>query len=61
VLVVDRALGLRRSPLWLLPFRDLLSFAVFLASFFGRTVAWRDRTYRVGPDGQLSPDGDKPA
>jgi ceramide glucosyltransferase len=59
--LVDRALALPPSPLWLLPVRDLLSFAVFLASFFGRTVAWRDRTFRIGPDGQLSPDGDKPA
>jgi ceramide glucosyltransferase len=57
----DRALRLPPSPLWLVPLRDVLSFAVFVASFFARTVAWRDRTFRIGRDGQLSLDGDKPA
>ncbi|HJT06781.1 MAG TPA: bacteriohopanetetrol glucosamine biosynthesis glycosyltransferase HpnI [Stellaceae bacterium] len=61
VRTVDRALRLRPSPFWLLPARDLLSFAVFVASFFTRTVAWRDQTFRVGPKGRLILDGDKPA
>lgn len=60
VRLTDRALRLPPSPLWLLPARDVLSFAVFLASFFVRTVAWRDRTFRIGPDGQLSLNGDRP-
>jgi len=55
VRVVDRALRLPATPLWLMPGRDLLSFTVFVASFFSRTVAWRDRTFRIGPDGQLTP------
>jgi ceramide glucosyltransferase len=59
--LVARALRLPPSPLWLLPLRDLLSFTVFVASFFVRTVAWRDRTFRVGRDGQLTLDGDSPA
>ena len=50
---IDRALQLKPAPLWLLPIRDLLSFAVFLASFLGRSVAWRDRRFRIGPGGQL--------
>lgn len=50
---IDRALRLKPAPLWLLPIRDLLSFAVFLASFLGRSVAWRDRRFRIGPGGQL--------
>ena len=50
---IDRALRLKAAPLWLLPFRDLLSFAVFIASFLGRSVAWRDRRFRIGPEGQL--------
>jgi ceramide glucosyltransferase len=50
---IDRALRLKAAPLWLLPVRDLLSFGVFLASFFGRSVAWRDRRFRIGPEGQL--------
>jgi ceramide glucosyltransferase len=49
----DRALRLPAAPLWLLPVRDLLSFTVFIASFFGRSVAWRDRRFRIGPEGQL--------
>jgi ceramide glucosyltransferase len=50
---IDRSLRLKAAPLWLLPVRDLLSFGVFIASFFGRSVAWRDRRFRIGPEGQL--------
>lgn len=50
---IDRALRLKAAPLWLPPIRDLLSFAVFVASFLGRSVAWRDRRFRIGPGGQL--------
>jgi len=53
VRMVDRALRLAATPLWLMPLRDLLSFAVFIATFLSRTVAWRDRTFRIGRDGQL--------
>src|SRR5581483_383292 len=55
-----RLLRLPRGGLWLLPLRDALSFAVFAASFCGRNVAWRDQLYRVGPDGRISADGDRP-
>jgi ceramide glucosyltransferase len=61
VRMVDRALRLPATPLWLVPARDLLSFLVFVASFFTRTVAWRDRTFRVGRKGRLMLDGDRPA
>ncbi len=61
VRMVDRALRLPQTPLWLVPGRDLLSFLVFAASFFTRTVAWRDRTFRVGRKGRLILDGDRPA
>jgi hypothetical protein len=46
--------------LWLLPLRDALSFAVFVGSFCGRSVVWRDQLFRVGPGGQMSFEGDKP-
>ena len=36
------------TGLWLLPLRDALSFAVFLGSFCGRNVSWRDQRLRVG-------------
>ncbi len=54
---IDRALRLDPAPVWLLPVRDVLSLGVFLASFMGRSVAWRDRKFRVGPSGQLTVDG----
>jgi ceramide glucosyltransferase len=53
--VVDRATQTRAAPLYLLPLRDLFSFAVFLSAFSGRTVSWRGRKYRVGSDGALAP------
>ncbi|HWD58881.1 MAG TPA: bacteriohopanetetrol glucosamine biosynthesis glycosyltransferase HpnI [Stellaceae bacterium] len=46
--------GLLRLPLaglWLLPLRDLLSFAVFAGSFCGRNVSWRDQLFRIEPGG----------
>ncbi len=59
--VTARALDLPRTGLWLLPLRDALSFAVFVSSFFGRNVFWRDQLFRVEPSGQMSVEGDKPA
>lgn len=56
--LVARALGLGTARLWLLPVRDLLSFAIFLASFCGRRVVWRDRAFRVAASGRLNVDGD---
>jgi ceramide glucosyltransferase len=41
------------SP-WLSPFRDLLSFAVFLASFLPGPLSWRGRQYRPRSDGTLT-------
>ncbi|MGH8742959.1 MAG: bacteriohopanetetrol glucosamine biosynthesis glycosyltransferase HpnI [Burkholderiales bacterium] len=38
---------------WLVPFRDLLSFAVWVVSFFGRSVQWREQNFSVRTDGQL--------
>jgi hypothetical protein len=43
----------------LLPLRDALSFAVFVASFFGRTVFWRDQVFHVEASGRMTADGDK--
>ncbi len=57
----DRALGLEPTPLWLVPLRDALSFGVFLASYFTRTVAWRNRTFHVDRQGQLTLEGDTTA
>jgi len=56
--VIAGVLGLAANRLWLLPVRDALSFAVFVASFFGRRVIWRDRFFHVEPSGRMSVDGD---
>jgi ceramide glucosyltransferase len=42
------------GPLWLLPLRDLMSFGVYLASLFGRSVQWQDLSLRVEREGTLS-------
>jgi ceramide glucosyltransferase len=58
--IIARRLALPIGGLWLLPLRDVLSFAVFLGSFCGRSVLWRDQLFRVGPGGRMSVEGDKP-
>ena len=50
---VARVLRLPMAGLWLLPLRDLLSFAVFVGSFCGRNVAWRDQLFRIEPNGLI--------
>jgi ceramide glucosyltransferase len=55
-----RRLGLPRRGLWLLPVRDVLSFAVFVASFCGRSVLWRNHQFRIDPSGRMRVGGDKP-
>ncbi len=57
--VIAGALGFPAPKLWLLPLRDALSFAVFVASFFGRRVFWRDQLFQVAPSGRMSADGDQ--
>ncbi|MGC2413744.1 MAG: bacteriohopanetetrol glucosamine biosynthesis glycosyltransferase HpnI [Stellaceae bacterium] len=57
-ILIARRLDLPRTGLWLLPLRDALSFGVFLYSFCGRSVLWRDQLFRVEPDGQMSAEGD---
>ncbi len=52
-----RMLGDRLVPanlLWLLV-QDALSFGVWLLALFGNEVRWRDRTFRIGKDGRLTP------
>ena len=47
-----------KSPLaaifcWLAPCWDLYSFAIWFASYCGRTVRWRDRKLTIGPKGRI--------
>ncbi len=52
---VDAATGSRAGAWWLIPLRDVLSFAVFLASFTVNTVHWQGRRFHVGHGGVLVP------
>jgi ceramide glucosyltransferase len=38
---------------WLLPVQDLLSFAMWVAGFFGNTILWRGRKYYLRADGRF--------
>jgi ceramide glucosyltransferase len=50
----DRALGRSVQAPWWGPVRDLLSFAVYLASLWPGDVAWRGRRHRLRRDGTLA-------
>jgi ceramide glucosyltransferase len=53
VRAIERMLGLERVALWLVPWRDLLSLAVFLGGCLGRTVVWRGGRFRLDARGDL--------
>jgi ceramide glucosyltransferase len=55
-LCVEQALALPRQSYWLLPVRDVLSFAVYATSFFGTHLSWRGERYRLALDGSLIQD-----
>ena len=58
---VDHTLRVSLNRWWLGPVRDLLSFAVYVASFFVDVVSWRGARYRVRADGTLVPIGEPKA
>ena len=39
---------------WLIPFRDLAGFAVWLAGLFGKTVDWRGQKLKLRADGKIA-------
>jgi hypothetical protein len=51
---IDQIFAARSGPIWLLPVRDIFAFAIFLASFIGRSVEWRGKGFHVAADGALS-------
>jgi ceramide glucosyltransferase len=51
---IDSVFGTDTGPYWLMPLRDLLSFAVFAVSLFGETVHWRGGQFAVEPSGAMS-------
>ena len=52
--VMARRLGHRAGALALIPLRDLLSFLIFLAAWFARSVDWRGTTLHMGPNGRAA-------
>jgi len=50
---VERAFNLPPQSWWLIPLRDILSFAVFVSSFFGQSARWKGRRYRFIAGGTL--------
>ncbi len=54
---VERAFNLPPQSCWLVPLRDVLSFAVFVSSFFGQSARWKGRRYRFVAGGTLVPAG----
>lgn len=54
---VDRVFGLAPHRFWLVPLRDLLSFAAFLWSFAPGGVSWRGHRFQVLSDGTLVSTG----
>ena len=53
---LSRMIGSERPALWLAPFRDLLSFGVFVTAFLGDRVEWRGTRLRVRRDGAVIDD-----
>jgi ceramide glucosyltransferase len=51
---IDGIFNTHAGPFWLLPLRDLLSFAVFVMSRFGETVYWRGSRFQIETSGALS-------
>jgi ceramide glucosyltransferase len=56
VFATERGYGLPTHPYWLIPVRDLLSFAVFAAGFVARDVSWRGHHYELMSQGLLKSD-----
>lgn len=54
-LILSRSLGERPrwQDTWLVPIRDVASFAIGILSFLGRVVRWNEERFRVRRDGRL--------
>ncbi|HVN03105.1 MAG TPA: bacteriohopanetetrol glucosamine biosynthesis glycosyltransferase HpnI [Bryobacteraceae bacterium] len=44
------------SRAWMIPFRDLWGFAIWICGLQGSTVEWRGRRMRLDPDGRIISD-----
>ena len=55
----DHALKQPHRDLWLLPLWDIVSFSIFVASYFSTRVIWRGFSFKVDGNGLLSPVQDE--
>ncbi|HEX7850692.1 MAG TPA: bacteriohopanetetrol glucosamine biosynthesis glycosyltransferase HpnI [Sphingomonas sp.] len=60
-IIADRCAGRRTAPLWLLPLRDCLTFAVFIASLGARSVDWRGTTLKMVERGRIAAQPELPS
>ena len=51
--MVTRVFRLAPQAYWLVMIQDLISFVVYIGSFFGTTVSWQGQNYRVLKSGRL--------
>ena len=58
---VDHTLRVSSKRWWFGPVRDLLTFGVYVASYFVKVVSWRGQHYRVRRDGTLTAVGEPKA
>jgi ceramide glucosyltransferase len=53
IYAIERGYGLPPRPYWLIPLRDLLSFAVFTAGFVARDLSWKGHRYTLMSDSTM--------
>ena len=51
---IDALVGRQTAPLWWLPARDLLSFGLYFAAFFTRSVDWRGSRLHMAAGGRMA-------
>jgi ceramide glucosyltransferase len=61
IFATERGYGLPPHPYWLIPVRDLLSFAIFVSGFVARDVSWRGHHYELMSEGILKSDRRSPS
>ena len=53
IYAIERGYGLPPRPYWLIPLRDLMSFAVFAAGFVARDLSWKGHRYTLMSDSTM--------
>jgi ceramide glucosyltransferase len=61
IFATEHGYRLPPHPYWLIPVRDLLSFAIFVAGFVARDVSWRGHHYDLLSEGILKSERRRPS